>query len=171
MPICENNVLIRDRDREREREREKEREWLVIGLSVQGLVPLPGGTQMGRYSIEGIVLTVIHPESDKTLNNRDHEIIEELKQKNIDICAIQETKKNGESEKDYGEYFLVYSGVEKQIRAKFGVGVQLNNKYKGEKKLEVLSINCPNIGLLEQLRNLLSKLSLTEDERYDNYNV
>ncbi|KAF5286122.1 hypothetical protein FQA39_LY16405 [Lamprigera yunnana] len=39
---------------------------VVSGLSVQGLVPRTGGTKRGRYSIEGIVLTVIPSESDKS---------------------------------------------------------------------------------------------------------
>lgn len=66
----------------------------------------------------------------KSWNNRDQELIEELKQKKIDICAIQETKKKGKGQKDYGEYILIYSGVEKEVRAKAGVGILLNKKLK-----------------------------------------
>lgn len=66
----------------------------------------------------------------KSLNNRDQEIIEELKERKIDLCALQETKKKGNGQKDYGDYVLVYSGVDKGRRAVAGVGILIHSKYK-----------------------------------------
>ncbi|XP_044766150.1 craniofacial development protein 2-like [Coccinella septempunctata] len=64
----------------------------------------------------------------KTLNNRDQEVVKELEDKNIDICALQETKKKGKGQMWLGEYLLIYSGVERDRRAKEGVALMIHKK-------------------------------------------
>lgn len=64
----------------------------------------------------------------KTLNNRDQEVVKELEDKNIDICALQETRKKGKGQMWLGEYLLIYSGVERDRRAKEGVALMIHKK-------------------------------------------
>lgn len=66
----------------------------------------------------------------RALNNKDQELIEELKHSNIEICALQETKKKGRGQYQYEDYTLIYSGVQKSKRATAGVGILIHNKYK-----------------------------------------
>lgn len=64
----------------------------------------------------------------KTLNNKDQEVEKELRDKRIDICALQETKKKGKGQMWLGEYLLIYSGVERNERAKEGVALMIHKK-------------------------------------------
>lgn len=64
----------------------------------------------------------------KTLNNKDQEIEKELKDKNIEICALQETKKKGKGQMWLGEYLIIYSGVERDKREKEGVALMIHKK-------------------------------------------
>lgn len=63
-------------------------------------------------------------------NNKAQEIIIELSEKHIDICAVSETKKKGKGIVTYQDYIMFYSGVPKETRAKEGVGILLNKKYE-----------------------------------------
>ncbi|XP_072392397.1 uncharacterized protein [Diabrotica undecimpunctata] len=70
----------------------------------------------------------------KSLNNRDQEIEKELTEYQIDIFALQETKRKGKGQTRLGEYLLIYSGVPKQERAKEGVAIMIKTKYKDQIK-------------------------------------
>ncbi|KAG8235924.1 hypothetical protein J437_LFUL014280 [Ladona fulva] len=59
----------------------------------------------------------------RSLDDKEQELIEELQSHQISICALQETKKKGKGQREYGKYFLIYSGVEKSVRAKAGVEI------------------------------------------------
>lgn len=66
----------------------------------------------------------------RSFSGRDQEIILELRNKKIDICAISETKKRGKGTEQYGDYILIYSGRPKETRATSGVGVLIDYKYQ-----------------------------------------
>lgn len=62
----------------------------------------------------------------KSLNKRDQELEKELRERKIDICALQETHKKGKGQSVIGEYLLAYSGVSKEVLAKEGVGLLIH---------------------------------------------
>lgn len=66
----------------------------------------------------------------KSFNNKDQEIMLELEQHKIDICALQETRIKGKGQKLVNNYVLVYSGVEKGTRSKEGVGLMISRKHQ-----------------------------------------
>lgn len=66
----------------------------------------------------------------KSFNNRDQETLNELEHHRIDICALQETKKKGKGQRQYGEYLVIYSGVDKHERAKEGVALAVHKRYQ-----------------------------------------
>lgn len=66
----------------------------------------------------------------KSFNNKDQETLKELKDNKIDVCALQETKKKGKGHIQYDDYLVIYSGVEKQTRAKEGVAIAISRKYQ-----------------------------------------
>ncbi|XP_030754956.1 craniofacial development protein 2-like [Sitophilus oryzae] len=66
----------------------------------------------------------------KSFNNKDQETLKELKDNKVDICALQETKKKGKGQLQYDDYLVIYSGVEKQTRAKEGVAIAVARKYQ-----------------------------------------
>lgn len=70
----------------------------------------------------------------KSLNKRDQETLKELKDNKIDICALQETKKKGKGQVQYRDYIMIYSGVEKQTRAKEGVAIAVSVRYQSNIK-------------------------------------
>lgn len=47
----------------------------------------------------------------------------------LDICAIFETKKEGNKTTNYNNYILIYSAKGKKGRAKSGVGLLIHGKY------------------------------------------
>ncbi|XP_050455169.1 craniofacial development protein 2-like [Cataglyphis hispanica] len=63
-------------------------------------------------------------------NGREQEILTEMEEHKIDICALSETKKKGKGDKSYPGYILKYSGPEKHRRATAGVGMLIKDKYK-----------------------------------------
>ncbi|XP_043496495.1 craniofacial development protein 2-like [Polistes fuscatus] len=65
----------------------------------------------------------------KSFNNKEQEILQELENQKIDIAALQETKKKSRGQRIYGEYIVIYSGVEKSERAKEGVAIALHKRY------------------------------------------
>lgn len=66
----------------------------------------------------------------RSFNTKDQKIIKELEDHKKDICAFQETKKKGKGQRHYGRYIVVYSGVDKNERAKEGVAIALHMKYQ-----------------------------------------
>lgn len=63
-------------------------------------------------------------------NIKELELIENLKQRNINIAVITETKKKLRGTKDLKNYTLIYSGVEQTQRAVGGVGILIDEKWK-----------------------------------------
>ncbi|XP_055385805.1 craniofacial development protein 2-like [Condylostylus longicornis] len=63
-------------------------------------------------------------------NSKSDEILIELTRHKIDICAISETKKKGKGSGSYGDYILLYSGKDKNDRAKSGVGILIHKKFE-----------------------------------------
>lgn len=70
-----------------------------------------------------------HMLNDDVVNGRDQEIIMEMKKQKIVICGISETTKKGQRTSKYGEFTLIYSGVEKSERVTSSVGILLHNKH------------------------------------------
>lgn len=62
-------------------------------------------------------------------NGREHEILTEMEEHKIDICALSEIKQKGNGEILYPGYLLKYSGKEKHERATAGVGILIKEKY------------------------------------------
>lgn len=76
---------------------------------------------------------------------------------------MQETKKKGKGQKQYPDYLVIYSGIERQERAKEGVAIAIHTKYQnkvvecryissrilivtmqtGHQKINILSIYAP----------------------------
>ncbi|XP_030767311.1 craniofacial development protein 2-like [Sitophilus oryzae] len=79
----------------------------------------------------------------KTLYSKDHELIPELNEHKIDICALSETKKKGKGTTKLNSYISIYSGVPKDQRATSGVGVSINDKY--EQNIESIEYVCDRI--------------------------
>lgn len=63
-------------------------------------------------------------------NNKDIEVITELDQHKIDICALSETKKKGKGTHTYENYILIYSGRNKEDRGQSGVGLLIHKKFE-----------------------------------------
>lgn len=55
-------------------------------------------------------------------NAKDQEIVEELKENNIEVCSVSETKKKGKGKYEIDKYIFIYSGVPREQRAHSGVG-------------------------------------------------
>ncbi|KAK9881036.1 hypothetical protein WA026_014379 [Henosepilachna vigintioctopunctata] len=126
----------------------------------------------------------------KSIRNRHQKIMKELKERNIDICALQETKKKGKGQIDYGEYILAYSGVDSDQNAFAGVGILIQSKYRhsivecvyhserililkfslGKKTINIISIYSPENckpkrereQFFENLQNTLDKIPSDE---------
>ena len=56
--------------------------------------------------------------------------VDDMTHKNIDICAISETKKKGQGIIPYQDYIMFFSGVTRETRAREGVGLVLHKKYE-----------------------------------------
>ena len=56
-------------------------------------------------------------------------MIIELRDHNIDICVIQETKRKGKVQRMYDDYIAIYSGVSKDGRASEGVALAIHKKF------------------------------------------
>lgn len=63
-------------------------------------------------------------------SGREQEILIEMKEYKIDICALSETKRKNKGDLSYPEYILKYSGNEKHKRATAGVGILIKEKYR-----------------------------------------
>lgn len=64
------------------------------------------------------------------IHNKIDELEEELKDKNIDLAIITETKKKQKGSSDLKEYSMFYSGVNITEKARAGVAVLINAKFK-----------------------------------------
>ncbi|XP_056643832.1 craniofacial development protein 2-like [Diorhabda sublineata] len=67
-----------------------------------------------------------------SFNNKDQEILLEIKRHKLDICALSETKKKGKGNSKYGNYILIYNGKNKNERATSGVGLLLHESYENQ---------------------------------------
>lgn len=110
-------------------------------------------------------------------NNKDQEIINELKSNNIDICSISETKKKGKGKYEIDDYTLIYSGVSRDKRGHSGVGLLIDRKYKDhiEKEeyisdrilLVTLNVNKENIHLISVYAPDISKDRAERESFYE----
>jgi len=66
----------------------------------------------------------------RTWKNKDQEIILEMNNHKIDVCALSETKKRGKGILQQQNYILIYSGRDKDKAASSGVGMLIHEKYK-----------------------------------------
>jgi exonuclease III len=65
------------------------------------------------------------------LSGKENELIEECRKVKVDILEITETKKKGQGITEVGnEYYLIYSGVPINERAKAGVGCLVNETWR-----------------------------------------
>lgn len=63
-------------------------------------------------------------------NTRNQDVMMEIAEKNIDICSIQETKKKGKGSQLIDNYIFIYSGKNRNERAKSGVGIIIHKRFK-----------------------------------------
>lgn len=82
-------------------------------------------------------------------NSKNHEILLEMKQHKVDICALSETKRKGKGTMKLPGYVFIYSGVDLSKRASGGVGILVAEKYEPsinnihyiDERILVLSLN------------------------------
>ena len=72
--------------------------------------------------------------NDQGCGNKMEEIIREISIKQMDVVVLTETKKKGTGSETVGNYIHLFSGVKKYERAKRGVSVLINKKWKGSIK-------------------------------------
>lgn len=68
----------------------------------------------------------------RSWNGKEQEILLEMKEHNIDICALSETKRRGKGYATYPRYIFKYSGSEKHKRASAGILIKEKFKYNIE---------------------------------------
>lgn len=90
----------------------------------------------------------------KSWNSKNHEVLSEITEKKIDICAISEVKKKGKGTQYINEYILAYNGKPKNERAKCGVGILLHKKFE------------QHIDDIEYISDRLLKITLKIDNEY-----
>lgn len=66
----------------------------------------------------------------RSLSRKEAELCRELKNRNINIAIITETKKKFKGTKDLDGYVMIYSGVEGNKRASSGVAILIDHKWK-----------------------------------------
>ncbi|XP_030763134.1 craniofacial development protein 2-like [Sitophilus oryzae] len=94
-------------------------------------------------------------------NNKDQEIINELKSNNIDICSISETKKKGKGKYEIDDYTLIYSGVSRD-KGTFG------KEYISDRiLLVILNVNKENIHLISVYAPDISKDRAERESFYE----
>lgn len=69
-----------------------------------------------------------------SLLNKGQEVVIELKNHRVDVCALSETKKKGKGNLRMEDYILFYSGRPKNERATSGVGLLIHKKFEGNIK-------------------------------------
>lgn len=60
---------------------------------------------------------------------KEKEVLREIKEMDMDIVILTETKKKGKGEERFEDYVFFWSGVEKHMRAKSGVAIIIKNKW------------------------------------------
>ena len=70
------------------------------------------------------------PWNVKGFRNKQIEVLNEISKLKIDIATLTETKKKGNGSELLGDYIHLYSGVNKEKRAKAGVSVLISKKLK-----------------------------------------
>ena len=65
--------------------------------------------------------------------NKMEEIIREINIMKMDVVVLTETKKKGTGSETLGNYIHLFSGVNKYERAKRGLSILINKKWKGSK--------------------------------------
>lgn len=105
--------------------------------------------------------------------NKEQEIIAEISERKIDICALSETKKKGAGSVMRGDYLLIYKGVNKDERALAGVGMLVHKNLVdniadvryvsermlhveinlGQEKLNLIAVYAPDTGRGKQERD------------------
>lgn len=63
------------------------------------------------------------------LSRKQDQIFKELKSFKIDVAVLNETKKKGSGSEYKEECILLYSGVDKDRRARAGVGIAVRKQY------------------------------------------
>ncbi|KAL3267055.1 hypothetical protein HHI36_011196, partial [Cryptolaemus montrouzieri] len=67
---------------------------------------------------------------------------------NIEIAVLSETKKKRRGIEEIGNYIRIYSGVNKEVRAKKGVSLVIRKKFKRcMKKLEYINDSLVQVDL------------------------
>ncbi|XP_056647282.1 craniofacial development protein 2-like [Diorhabda sublineata] len=92
-------------------------------------------------------------------SNKDYEVVVEIEKNKIDFCAFSETKKKGNGSQRYQNYILLYSGVDKNLRARGGVGLLVNKKFEKDiKEVQYISHSIIQITveLADECTHLLS---------------
>lgn len=94
----------------------------------------------------------------KSWNKKDQEIVSEIEERKIDVCALSETKRKGAGTVMRGNYLLLYKGANKNERAYAGVGILIHKnlvdnitdiKYISERMLLVeLNLGCEKLNLI-----------------------
>ena len=124
-------------------------------------------------------------------NTKSHEILDELTNHNIDICAISETKKKGKGSQRTGHFIMLYSRNLKNKRAFAGVRLLIHQKFLpnidkisysskrtlqvtvlfDNKHTELISVYPPNIPKPQQdCEDFYSKLQDILETSLHNYN-
>ncbi|XP_045461580.1 craniofacial development protein 2-like [Harmonia axyridis] len=82
-------------------------------------------------------------------NTKSHEILLEIREHKVDICALSETKRKDKGTVKLPGYIFVYGGVDQCKRASAGVGILVAEKYEPfidniqyiDERILVLSLN------------------------------
>lgn len=92
-----------------------------------------------RYTVDGLGKKNRKTKLDKLLvatwnvrglNNKETEVIEEMKRKKANILILTETKKKLRGTKEIDDHLLIYHGVEQQQRASAGVAVLIDKTWR-----------------------------------------
>ena len=69
----------------------------------------------------------------RSIENKESELVEEIKLKGINIAVISETKEKLKGTKMIGTYTMLYSGVTQETRAQSGVALIIDHKWTSRK--------------------------------------
>ena len=73
--------------------------------------------QFGTWNVQGLL-------------NKINEVTHEIRERNVDVALITETKKKGQGSENLGHYDHFFSGVPKQKRAQQGVSILIRKKFR-----------------------------------------
>jgi exonuclease III len=77
----------------------------------------------------------------RSLGNKEGELVTQLKEKNINIAVITETKKKLRGTTDVGNDMMIYSGVDQERRGSSSVCTLADSKWKEKKIKEYSFVN------------------------------